>query len=166
MAEPLTPEERERLEALKLDERALTPVFVGPTWQRNEDGSWLLPDKTLGWQVIGWCARYLRNDEGEPWSFTDEQMRFILHWFAVDERGRFIHQTGVLQRMKGWGKDPLLACLSLVELCGPSRFSHWDENGQPVGKRHPRPWVQVAAVSQSQTKNTMRMLPTLAGPEM
>ena len=80
----------------------MTPIHIGPTWQRDENG-WILPRKTIGWEVIGWCARYLRNDDGEPWQFTNEQMRFILHWFAVDERGRFVYQTGVLQRMKGWG---------------------------------------------------------------
>lgn len=59
------------------------------------------------------------------------------------------------------GKDPLLAVLSLVELCGPSRFSHWDDEGHPVGCPHPAAWVQVAAVSREQTKNTMTMFPVL-----
>jgi hypothetical protein len=48
-------------------------------------------------------------------------MRFILWWYAVDEFGRFVYRKGVLQRMKGWGKDPLLAVICLVELVGPSR---------------------------------------------
>lgn len=166
MTGPLTAEEQGRLNDLDLTETALIPINIGPTWQRNEAGSWLLPEKTLGWQIIGWCARYLRDDDGNPWNFTNEQMRFILHWYSLKCDGSFRYRSGVLQRMKGWGKDPLLACLSLVEMCGPSRFSHWDEGGKAVGKRHPRPWIQIAAVSQSQTKNTMRMLPTLAGPEM
>jgi hypothetical protein len=34
--------------------------------------------------------------------------------------GRFVYRKGVLQRMKGWGKDPLLAVICLVELVGPS----------------------------------------------
>src|SRR5690606_39438252 len=53
----------------------------------------------------------------------------------------------------------------MVELCGASRFSHW-ENGLPVGKRHPYPWVQVVAVSQQQTVNTFALFPSLVSDEM
>jgi hypothetical protein len=151
---------------------ALEHNFIGPTWQRCDDMSWLLPERTLGWEIIGWCARWLRGDEGKPWRFTAEQMRFILWWYAVDENGEFIYRTGVLQRMKGWGKDPLLAVMCLVEFVGPSRVARdkfndviWDENGQPVGKPCPRAWVQVTAVNQAQTANTMGMLPSLMSDE-
>jgi hypothetical protein len=148
---PLTAEEIEALE----------PTFLGPTWKRNPDGSWLLPTRTLGWQIAGWAAEWLLGEDGKPWKFTKEQLRFILWWYAVDENGRFIARTGVLQRMKGWGKDPILAVMCLVELVGPSRFSHWDEKGQPVGIPHPRAWVQVTAVNQAQTTNTMALIPGL-----
>lgn len=147
----LTPEEIDLLE----------PSFIGPTWQKDAFGRWVLPDKTLGWQIAGWCSEWLLAEDGGPWKFTREQLRFVLHWYAVDENGRFKHRKGVLQRMKGWGKDPLLAVLCLVELVGPSRFSHWDENGDPVGVAHPQAWVQVTAVNQSQTTNTMSLIPSL-----
>lgn len=62
--------------------------------------------------------------------------------------------------MKGWGKDPVAAVLCLVELLGPVVFSHF-EDGQPVGKRNPKAWVQIAAVNESQTKNTMLLIPDL-----
>ncbi|MFB8351002.1 terminase [Streptomyces niveus] len=139
----------------------LEPTFIGPTWQKDPYGRWALPTKTLGWQIAGWCSEWLRSEEGGPWKFTREQLRFVLHWYAVDDTGRFTNRKGVLQRMKGWGKDPLLAVLCLVELVGPSRFSHWDEAGEPVGKAHPRAWVQVTAVNQSQTTNTMALIPSL-----
>ncbi|MCG8926642.1 hypothetical protein [Lentzea sp. CC55] len=149
---PLTAEEIDELE----------PSFLGPTWMRNPLGAWLLPDFTLGWQIAGWCAEYLRAEDGGPWKFTPEQLRFVLWWYAVDKNGRFIYRKGVLQRMKGWGKDPLLAVLCLVELVGPSRFSHWDaKTGEPVGVPHPQAWVQVTAVNQSQTTNTMALIPSL-----
>ncbi len=144
----------------------IQPVIVGPTWERNEDGSWLLPEHTLGWEIIGWVGQYLRTPEGGPWRYTPEQMRFILWWYAVDERGVFVYRTGVLQRMKGWGKDPLLATMAIVEFVGPSRFSHWGEGGQPVGKRVESAWVSIAAVSQSQTRNTMRLLPSMMSTEL
>ncbi|QPB09605.1 terminase large subunit [Streptomyces phage Spernnie] len=139
----------------------LPPTFLGPTWQKDSLGAWLLPKRTLGWQIAGWCAEYLQAENGGPWKFTREQLRFVLHWYAVDENGRFTNRKGVLQRMKGWGKDPLLAVLCLVELVGPSRFSHWYEAGEPVGIPHPRAWVQVTAVNQSQTTNTMALIPSL-----
>ncbi|WJN63259.1 terminase large subunit [Streptomyces phage phiScoe54] len=140
---------------------ALEPTFLGPTWLTNEDGSWKLPEKTLGWQIAGWCAEYLKAENGGPWKFTREQLRFVLWWYAVDETGRFIYRKGVLQRLKGWGKDPLLAVMCLVEFVGPSRFSHWDANGDPVGVAHPQAWVQIAAVSRDQTRNTMTLMPSL-----
>ena len=154
----LTPEEIDALE----------PVYLGVTWRRNDDGSWLLPERTLGWQIAGWTAKYLRNPNGQgPWKFTKEQLRFILWWYAVDESGRFVYRTGVLQRLKGWGKDPLLAVMCLVELLGPSRVKRvcgeveWGPDGNPVGEAHPAAWVQVAAVSRDQTRNTMTMFPAL-----
>lgn len=89
-------------------------------------------------------------------------MRFVLWWYAVDTTGRFLYRKAVLQRLKGWGKDPLIAVMSLVEFVGPSRFSHWHPLlGEPVAKSHPQAWVQVAAVSRDQTRNTMLLMPSL-----
>jgi phage terminase large subunit-like protein len=144
-----------------LDIDSLEPTFFGPTWQVTEDNEWHLPELTLGWQVAGWCSEFLAAEDGGPWTFTSEQLRFLLWWYAVDETGRFIYRKGVLQRMKGWGKDPLLAVMCLVELVGPSRFIGWDEEGNPVGAPHPQAWVQVTAVNQAQTTNTMALIPSL-----
>jgi hypothetical protein len=140
---------------------ALEPTYLGPTWKTNPDGSWFLPQRTLGWQIAGWCAEWLNGEDGKPWKFTREQLRFLLWWYAVDEAGRFIYRTGVLQRMKGWGKDPLLAVICLVEWVGPSRFSHFAADGSPVGVALRKSWVQVTAVNQSQTDNTMEFIPGL-----
>ncbi|MCS0601110.1 terminase [Streptomyces sp. LP11] len=158
---PLTSEEIEALE----------PDYLGPTWQKDAFGRWKLPEFTLGWQIAGWCAEYLdgegsTDEKRVPWKFTPEQLRFLLWWYAIDKAGEFIYRTGVLQRLKGWGKDPLLAVISLVEFVGPSRFSHWDEDGSPVAKSHPQAWVQITAVNQEQTTNTMGYLPILMGPKL
>jgi len=59
------------------------------------------------------------------------------------------------------GKDPLAAVLSIVELIGPSQFSHWDANGNPVGRPHPDAYIQVTAVSEQQTENTRDVFPGL-----
>lgn len=59
------------------------------------------------------------------------------------------------------GKDPLAAVLCIVELIGPSQFSHFDAAGEPVGKAHPDAHVQVTAVSFDQTANTRDVFPGL-----
>jgi hypothetical protein len=75
-----------------------TPVRIGP------EG---LPKRTLGWQALAWTAEWLRQpdgpDAGGPWTYTNEQARFLLWWYAVDERGQFVYRRGMLRRLKGWG---------------------------------------------------------------
>lgn len=136
------------------------PSTVGPTWQRDENGLWVLPERTLGWEVLGWCGTNLQH-QGEPWRFTDEQARFVLWWYELDEAGRFVWRDAILQRLKGWGKDPLGTALLAVETLGPCRFAGWAADGEPVAADNPDAWVQVAAVSLEQTKTTMRLVPGL-----
>lgn len=147
-----------------VDHHEWEPVKIGPTWQ-VEGGRWLLPERTLGWTMLGWCAEFLQAGRDEPWRFTDEQARFLLWWYAVDDQGRFLYRDGVLQRLKGWGKDPIGACIGLFEQVGPCTVGDIVK-GQPIGVPHPDPWVQIAAVSLEQTKNTMRLLPTLVTPHL
>jgi len=161
-----------------LERPVIEPVTLGPTWNKiagwtaalPEHEWYVLPEITLGWQILRWVEDNLLNDEGDPFVLTFEQRRFILWWYAVDERGRFTYRDGILQRLKGWGKDPLGAVLSAVEFVGPCRFSHWavedDDSrditsGDPVAGEHPRAWVQIAAVSRDQTRNTMTLFPGL-----
>jgi hypothetical protein len=140
-----------------------TPVRLGPTWQ-TDGRHWLLPERTLGWGVLAWCGRWLEESRGVGWQFTMEQARWLLWWYAVDDRGRFLHRDGVFQRLKGHGKDPLGACLCMAEMLGPVRVVDW-KGGQPVGGDVAAAWVQTAAVSLKQTKNTMRLLPGLVSAE-
>lgn len=142
---------------------AWQPVRIGPTWQTDGD-HWLLPEHTLGWQMLAWCGRWLQESRGVGWRFTLEQARFLLHWYAVDESGRFLYRDGVFQRLKGHGKDPLGACICLAEMLGPVRVVDWDRSG-PVGGDVDAAWVQTAAVSLKQTKNTMRLIPGLVSAE-
>lgn len=146
------------------------PHIIGPTWQRWSDGRFHLPEHTLGYGVLAWIYEYCRlpggPDAGSNFMPTDEQARFIVWWYAVDERGRFIYRSGILRRLKGWGKDPVAGVLALAELCGPVAFSHFDENGKPVGKRRHSAWVQIAAVSQDQTRNTFTLFPALISEKL
>lgn len=137
------------------------PDIIGPTWQTNPDGSWVLPERTLGWEALGWIAEHLTMPDGSPWLATAEQARIILWFYALDERGKPITRKGYVQRLKGHGKDPLAAVLCLFELVGPCLFSHWDENGQAVGKENHASWVQLVATNADQNKNTLLLLPSM-----
>ena len=155
---------RERLSrpAPPVEDFRYPPVTLGPTWERTPDGRhWKLPQFTLGWQMLGWTGVWLQQSRGKPWVWTDEQARFLLHWYATDDKGRFLARDGVLQRLKGHGKDPLGAGLAANEAFGPCRVDDVDADGNPVGTDHPEAWIQTAAVSLEQTKNTMRLFPTM-----
>lgn len=120
-------------------------------------------NRTLAEPILQWQLEYLRQPDGpharEPWQFTAEQLRFVCWWFAIDDEGRFTYRRAVLRRMKGWGKDPVAAALAATEFVGPCRFGGWDADGNPVAVPHSAPWVQVAAVSMDQTRNTMTLFP-------
>lgn len=84
--------------------RRVEPFTLGPTWRRDEDGKFVLPEFTLGWHVLAWTSIYLEQHRGVPWRYTSEQARLTLWWFAMDAAtGRFRWRDGVLQRLKGWG---------------------------------------------------------------
>jgi hypothetical protein len=138
----------------------IEPFHLGPTWEREADGSWRLPEHTLGWDIIGWACDNLQLD-GEPLRLTLEQARFILWVYAIDEHGRFIYREMVLQRMKGWGKDPIAAIMAAVEFVGPCRFGGWKPDGTPIVIPQRNAWVQICAVTMDQTKNTADFLPTI-----
>lgn len=146
------------------------PHQIGPTWARNEDGSWHLPERSLGWAILNWWADYVNTPGGDHagTSFmpTLEQARFVLWWYAVDEQGNYAFREGVFRRLKGHGKDPLAAALALAELCGPVAFSHFDANGEPVGKPRHAAWITIAAVSQDQTKNTFSLFPIMVSKRL
>lgn len=145
------------------------PVHYGPTWERGEDGRFVLPEHTLGWEIARWCSDYLEplGADQDVFEFTLEQLRIVLWWYAVDDEGKFIYRRrGVLQRIKGWGKDPLLAVLCLVEAFGPSRFAGWGSDGEPVGRRCPQALVQIFALKMEQTSNTFDMFYVLVGDKL
>lgn len=132
-------------------------VLLGPAHGDRLPG----PTETLGYHALVWAEKWLNQPDGpnigKPWQFTSEQARFVLHWYEIDSRGRFIWPYGFLQRMKGAGKDPLGAALCAIEFMGPCRFGGWKPNGLPRVIPHDTPWVQVAATSQDQTRNTVNL---------
>lgn len=116
---------------------------------------------TLGNEVIDWIAEFLAapdRGEYEPMILYPEQEQFVLRFYELDPRtGKRKYRRGVVSRPRGWGKSPFVAALAICEALGPVVPDGWDADGQPVGK----PWtevrtplVQIAAVSETQTKNT------------
>ncbi|WP_405490465.1 terminase [Nocardia sp. NBC_00511] len=127
-----------------------------------------IPRRTLGWEAIKWASKYLRQPNGDHagqrFEFVDSQIRFLLHWYAVDEAGGWIYHHGVRRLAKGSGKSPFAAVLSLIELCAPVRLYDFDaaSPGGCVGKPVAMPLVQIAATAEAQTANTMRMVRAFA----
>lgn len=107
------------------------------------------PFPSLGWGVADWLDDLF---PGEP--LIDEQVRKLVHFYRLDDRGRRHYRRGQLMGPKGIGKSPEAAKWSLAEHSGPTRFGGWDENGEPFGVPWDRPVVQIAAVSEDQAENT------------
>lgn len=140
------------------------PVRIGPTWQW--DNGWVLPEITLGWNRLAWCGYWLRGKGRKPWVFTPEQARFILWYDALDENGDHLYHTAAFQRLKGHGKDPVAATIGASSLHADIVFDGWDgDEFGPAGRDEPDAWTQIIAVSQDQTKNTMKLFPSLISPE-
>lgn len=148
-----------------MDESVLLPAppnIEGPTWRKTLDGSWFIPERTLGWGILNWWANYLRSPDGRGFFLpTLEQTRFALHLYAVNEDGTYTYPSATLRRCKGWGKNPFSAAIALAELCGPVSFSHFDLRGEPVGKERFAAWVTAVACSHDQTRNLFSMFPVL-----
>lgn len=121
---------------------------------------------TLGNYVIDWITENLAQPAigyYAPFVPYAEQEDFIRRWYEVDPATgrRLRYQRGLLGRARGWGKSPLLAAICAVEALADVYPDGFDADGQPVG----RPWsdvrtplVQVAAVTEEQTRNTWQPL--------
>jgi hypothetical protein len=139
---------------------------LAPTsWARPKDDP---PNTfpTLGYQVADWiesrCAIPDREMIGEPFLLTDEQLRFLLHFYRLDpDTGDFYYvRGGQLTRPQKWGKGPLSAAVICAEAQGPVRFDRWDPEHRDgvIGKPVATPLIQVTAVSEDQTDNVYSAL--------
>lgn len=126
--------------------------------------------ETLGFGVIRWVHAHLVQPDGdsagEPFRLTAEQINFILWFYAVNAKGRFVYRRGVLRRAKGWGKSPFLGAIAIAELLGPVCYAGRASDGRVFGRAHPMPWVVLAGVSESQTQNTMDSIRGLISEEL
>lgn len=121
-----------------------------------------VPEHSLGPEILSWGSTFLVQPDGEKaggsWTWRPIQARFILWWYALDSDGKFLFDRAQLVLPKGSGKSPLAAALGCCALGAPVVFDGWDASGRPVGKPSPSPWVQLAAVSEDQTVNTMSLV--------
>lgn len=128
-----------------------------------------LPEHSIGFQAAAWAEKYLVQPDGpeagQPWVFTDEQLRLLVWFYAISEEGRFLHREITVRQSKGTGKSIVAAVLAAIELCGPCRWSGWTELDQPVAESNPSSWVVIAATSSSQTRNTMLALRRVFSPK-
>lgn len=124
---------------------------------------------TLGIDVLAWSETELIQPDGlnagSNWAWTTSQARYIAWWYALTELGEYLFRRGQIVLPKGSGKSPLAAALSCCELAGPTCFDGWDASHNPVGFPRPSSLVQLAAVSQDQTDNTMSLAIAMMGPD-
>lgn len=115
---------------------------------------------SLGPDVLSWAETYLVQPDGDgaggPWRWTSSQARFVAWWYALDG-ARFVFHKAQVVLPKGAGKSPMAAALACVELAGPVILDGLDASGVAVGRPHPSPDVQLAAVSREQADNTMSL---------
>lgn len=113
----------------------------------------------VGCWIQAHCAIPDGERQGQPFLLTGSQWELLLNLYALDRQGEFVHRRGALMvRPAKWGKGPLSAAIIAAEAFGPVRFAGWDDDGEPMGKPVATPWIQVAAVSESQTANVWRAL--------
>lgn len=105
------------------------------------------PFPSLGWRVIDHVEDFLGIE------LMEEQAVRLVHLYRLDLKGRRVYRRAALRRPKGSGKSPEGGYIGFAELTGPVVFAGWDSKGQPIGERHPNPWIQFAAVSEDQTVN-------------
>lgn len=138
----------------------------------NEPGEF----PTLGHQVIelveAKCVIPDGERAGEPFVLTDEMVTYYLWVYRINPDARYDERTGTWRnafyfprgdqicRPQKWGKGPLSASRIVAESHdeAPVLFAGWDENGEPIGKPWPTPWVQVTAYSEDQAMNVWKAL--------
>lgn len=134
-------------------------------WHADERLALLPP--SLGWGVIAWAqSRLVHHLTGEPWAYTSAQKRFLVLWYALRPDGKWLYRSGVKRGAKGTGKDPLLASMALAELCGPVLFAGWEPNGEPRGVPHRLALVQIAANSEAQGMDVLRVANAMVSDDL
>jgi hypothetical protein len=101
---------------------------------------------TRGLDVARWLMATLPSpsDASEDLVLTEDQMDFLVDFYAVDSAGVPVYRRAAWEGSKGIGKSPFGAMICLAEFAGPTA----PEN----------PLVQVAALSEDQADSTVYSL--------
>lgn len=123
---------------------------------------------SIGYEVVdfieSYCCHGPGDIAGQPAVVDDEWFDFIIESYRINpETGRRVYDEGVLSRPKGRAKTELAGWLAVAEGYGPVRFSHWDENGQPVGRRVASPLIRCLATEGDQAGNTFEVIAYIVG---
>lgn len=118
---------------------------------------------SLGWVLADLIEEYLAAPSGlhygQPFRLTDRQLAFLVRMHRiVPETGRYFYRRAVKEGPKGDGKSPFAGATAFAHLVGPVVFDGWDAKGEPVGRPHPTPLIQIAAVAEDQTDNCYMQL--------
>jgi phage terminase large subunit-like protein len=119
-------------------------------------------DRTLGPGVVAWIEANLVHGpgdvQGQPIELDDEQVRFILHAYELDDRGKRVVRRAVFSRAKGRAKSELAAMLACAEGLGPVRFNGWGHDGKPLGRPVRGPVIPCIATEEGQAGNVYRAI--------
>lgn len=121
--------------------------------------------RTLGPLVVEWIEANLCHGpgdvQGQPLVLDDEQVRFLMRAYAIDDSGRRLVRRAVYSRPKGRAKSELAAAVCCAEALGPVRIARdecgnpvWDDEGYPVGAPVTSPIVLCVATEEGQADNT------------
>jgi len=141
-----------------------TQAWCTIPYPRDDEGRAELLAGSIGPQVIDWAEGRREDTDGpglihyltgDPWRFTPGQKRFLILWYAFTPDGRWVYRSGLKRGAKGTGKDPFAGAMLDGELVGPTHLVLRD--GAWVGERHRMPLVQVAANSEAQAKDVLRV---------
>lgn len=138
-------------------------AWVTIPWPDDPERKQEIAQGSLGPVLIDWAEG--RTDEpglidyltGKSWRYTSGQKRFLILWYAYDERGRWLYRSGVKRGAKGTGKDPFGASMCNIELVGKSQLVFNEDTGLFEGQRHRLPLVQIASNSEAQSKDMLRI---------
>lgn len=110
---------------------------------------------SLGYEIVDWivenCCHGPGDLQGEPAQVDDEMFDYIVETYRIDpQSGQKVFDESVLSRPKGRAKTEIAGWLVCAEAFGPVRFSHWDDDGQPVGRPVTSPLIKCLATEESQ----------------
>lgn len=141
---------------------------AGPASRLYTLPEWIPGTRTLGFEAGNWAEKNLIQPNGpragRPFRLTRDQWLFLLWWYALDREGQWLFNHGARRNAKGTGKTPFAAVLSLIEFMARVRLKRFDDrvDGGCIGKPVDMPLVQIAATTEAQTGNTMRMVRAFA----